>query len=192
MSCRFAYAFCFAWVWLIAGVGSASDRLCLDDAPVCIEAVQSGATVSFFVENGTVAPYSVRVAFEELENLKPLVPVPFRGVVEPGDRRVIGTLATRNARKHTRFGYRWGAAMGSSLARPSASPHYRMPFGGTARRFLGQGVGGRFSHTGPSKWSFDFGMPWGTPILAARAGRVVEVVDGHIASDTHAHRGELH
>jgi murein DD-endopeptidase MepM/ murein hydrolase activator NlpD len=38
-------------------------------------------------------------------------------------------------------------------------------------------VGGSFSHTGPYTYSFDFQMPAGTLVLAARAGVVVRVIE---------------
>jgi murein DD-endopeptidase MepM/ murein hydrolase activator NlpD len=53
-----------------------------------------------------------------------------------------------------------------------------MPFGGKQARSLAQGPGGA-SHRDGSQHAYDFAMPWGTPVLAARAGRVVRVVDGH-------------
>lgn len=169
---------------LLAQSGHARDRLCLDDAPVCLEAVQGDSTLSFSAENQTAAPYSVRVVFDELENLKSLVPLPLRAVLKPSDRQVIGKFARVDPEAGTHFHYRFGAALGSSLARQDRRFRYRMPFGGSERRVLSQGVGGRHSHSGPSKWSFDFAMPWGTPVLAARAGTVVEVVEGQLSGGT--------
>ncbi len=165
----------------VAHPGHAKDELCLDDAPVCIEAVQGDSRLSFFASNHTNAPYSIRVAFEELENLEALVPLPLRAVVPAGDRRVVGRFKTIDDAKGTRFHYRFRAALGSSQARPSARQRYRIPFGGDRPRLLSQGVGGRHTHTGKSRWAFDFAMPWGTPVLAARGGIVVEVVDVHVA-----------
>ena len=174
-------ALCLA---LVAQSGDARDRLCLDAAPVCLEAVQDDAVLTFHADNQTAAPYSVRVVFEELENLKPLVPLPLRAVLSPGDRQQIGKFQAVDPAAGTHFRYRFGAALGSSLARQDRRYRYRMPFGGSERRVLAQGVGGRHSHSGPSKWSFDFAMPWGTPVLAARAGSVVEVVEGHLSAGT--------
>ncbi len=51
-------------------------------------------------------------------------------------------------------------------------------FGGKFERELTQGQNGEFSHTGTARYSFDFGMPIGTPILVSRRGEVVEVNDG--------------
>ena len=166
---------------LAPGSGRALDRLCLDEAPVCIEAVAEGRALDIVVSNDTVAPYSVRVAFTELDNLEPRSRAPFRAVVPAGRKQVVGTLSWVDTNKRYGFKYRWRAALGSMLARPDGRWRYRIPFGGSSPRFLVQGVGGRFSHTGSERYAFDFAMPWGTPVLAARGGLVVDVEDGHTA-----------
>jgi len=56
---------------------------------------------------------------------------------------------------------------------------YALPFDPSVPRRLTQGVNGEFSHTGRHGYSFDFAMPEGTPVLAARAGEVVHVSDGY-------------
>jgi len=166
---------------LAPGTGLALDRLCLDEAPVCIEAVAEGETLEFVVTNDTSAPYSVRVAFSKLDNLNPLSRAPFRAVVQGGQKQVVGTLRWVDPSKRYGFKYEWRAALGSMLSRPDDRSRYRIPFGGSLPRFLVQGVGGRFSHTGSERYAFDFAMPWGTQVLAARDGLVVRVVDEHIA-----------
>jgi murein DD-endopeptidase MepM/ murein hydrolase activator NlpD len=40
-----------------------------------------------------------------------------------------------------------------------------------------QAYGGAFSHFGKMHFSIDFGMPLGTPVCAARPGRVVRIID---------------
>jgi murein DD-endopeptidase MepM/ murein hydrolase activator NlpD len=54
---------------------------------------------------------------------------------------------------------------------------YALPFDSKAPRQLVQGNDGRFSHYGRHRYAFDFRMPVGEPVVAARAGEVVEVVD---------------
>jgi murein DD-endopeptidase MepM/ murein hydrolase activator NlpD len=56
---------------------------------------------------------------------------------------------------------------------------YRYPFEAKIPRFLGQGNGGAYSHADTTnRYAFDFIMPVGTPVLAARPGRVARVIDG--------------
>ena len=125
--------------------------------------------------NRTAAPYSLRIAPAGLVNLRAVSPTPFRAVLEPGETRTVGRLAAMDPGRDTAWRYTWSAAPGSLLARHDPRARYRMPFGGSEPRVLGQGVGGHFSHTGPGHHAFDFSMPWGTPVLAARAGRVIAV-----------------
>lgn len=55
-------------------------------------------------------------------------------------------------------------------------PLYSLPLPKSRQHFLlVQGVGGRFSHDETQTWSFDWSMPVGTPVPAAREG-VVESV----------------
>jgi murein DD-endopeptidase MepM/ murein hydrolase activator NlpD len=172
----------------LLGVGLASspavaeDRRCLDRTDVCLEAVRQGPVVRLRASNRTAAPQSLRITLPELTNLRPQGPVPFRAVLEPGEEREVGSLVARNPELTTAYRYEWSAAPGSMLARHDDSHRYRMPFGGDEPRVLGQGVGGRHSHQGSSRYAFDFTMPWGTPVLAARAGRVIAVRDDALAS----------
>jgi murein DD-endopeptidase MepM/ murein hydrolase activator NlpD len=61
-------------------------------------------------------------------------------------------------------------------------PHrYRYPFEAKIPRFLGQGNGGAYSHADvTNRYAFDFIMPVGTPVLAARPGKVARVIDGFV------------
>jgi murein DD-endopeptidase MepM/ murein hydrolase activator NlpD len=171
-------AFVLGVVLCLAGAAHA-ERQCLDDADVCLDILEEDGTTRFVASNRTARPYSFRVAVDRLRNLKPSRALPIRAVIEPGEERTIGTLAPVEPGLSTSWNSSWGAAPGSMLARPDDSWRYRMPFGGAQARELSQGVGGRFSHTGPARHSFDFAMPSGTPVLAARNGRVVAVRDGH-------------
>lgn len=63
-------------------------------------------------------------------------------------------------------------------ATPDPAVRYRLPFPLDVPRFCVQGVDGAMSHTGASRYAFDFAMPVGTPIVAARDGTVALVKDG--------------
>lgn len=55
---------------------------------------------------------------------------------------------------------------------------YRLPFPLEMPRLLTQGVNGHITHQGSEAYSFDFAMPGGSPVLAAREGTVARVRDG--------------
>jgi murein DD-endopeptidase MepM/ murein hydrolase activator NlpD len=63
-------------------------------------------------------------------------------------------------------------------ARHDPAARYALPFDPLIPRILGQGNGGEYSHTGRDQYAFDFVMPVGTPVRAAREGVVARVVDG--------------
>lgn len=172
----------------IALPGHAEPR-CLDDAQVCLEVRDEGRTIAFVLANHEAAPYTARVLVPERHNLEPLTPLPFRAVLEPGEQKVVGVLVVRDLGAPRRYALRWSAAAGDARARHAAGVRYRMPFGGAQPRTLAQGVDGDVGHRGDARYAFDFAMPWGTPVLAARSGRVIRVVDGHATGGL---RPELH
>jgi murein DD-endopeptidase MepM/ murein hydrolase activator NlpD len=158
---------CTLLALLLAAAPAFAEPLCLDDADVCLEVREEGARIDFFAVNREEAPYSLRVLVAERSNLEPVSPLPFRAVLEPGQERAVGALLVRDANQPTHYSLRWNAAPGDARARHDESVRYRMPFGGREPRALAAaGAGG-----------FEFAMPWGTPVLASRGGRVVTVVD---------------
>jgi murein DD-endopeptidase MepM/ murein hydrolase activator NlpD len=63
-------------------------------------------------------------------------------------------------------------------ARHDDGVRYALPFDPRVPRLLSQGPGGAQTHQGRDREAFDFVMPTGTPVLAAREGVVARVVDG--------------
>jgi murein DD-endopeptidase MepM/ murein hydrolase activator NlpD len=161
-----------------AGSAAPAEPRCLDDARVCLEVHEQQGVVAFEVANHEAAPYTVRISLPERHNLEARAPLPFRAVIEPGQQQRVGSLVPRDPRQPTRYALRWGAAAGDARARHDDGARYRMPFGGAEPRTLAAGPGAD-THRSSSLHAFDFGMPWGTPVLAARAGRVVRVVDAY-------------
>lgn len=64
-----------------------------------------------------------------------------------------------------------------SIYPPEASSPYKLPWKAGIERFVAQGNRSFTSHRGSHLYAWDFVMLNGTEILAARAGRVVEVTD---------------
>ena len=61
---------------------------------------------------------------------------------------------------------------------PREGSPYRLPWKAGVKRWVGQGNRSFTSHRGLHEFAWDFVMANGTPILAARAGKVVEIEDG--------------
>ena len=79
----------------------------------------------------------------------------------------------------TKSASRWKLAWtwGRHDARHTPKNEYRVPFASGRTVRVGQAFNGVFSHTGENAHAVDFDVPVGTPVHAARAGRVVRVVD---------------
>lgn len=155
---------------------SADDRRC--DRGVCVVVREDAQGVSFRGENGALLPIVLRVRPGELENLAPERAPGYRrlGV---GEQSTLLRLRVREPGRPWRYTWRWHFGIGDPDAVPDPRVLYDIPFAGGQARRLSQGVGGEFSHTGGSRYAFDFSMPVGTPVVAAREGTVVWVVDGH-------------
>jgi murein DD-endopeptidase MepM/ murein hydrolase activator NlpD len=142
--------------------------------------------VTIFVRNKLRVPAGIQIRFQSLRNLTPVPrlrkPNLAEKVVHPGAETQILTLVRNDSQRSASFPFRWKFSYGDTGAKHDDSYTYRMPFGGTQKRVVTQGANGSFTHNGTSAWAFDFGMPIGTPILAARAGMVVEMTDGYTKS----------
>lgn len=99
--------------------------------------------------------------------------------------RLEATLAAFEARAIGRFSgdgnseLRLAAQVGTpTLLPPMQRSTYAFPLPANAAWTLTQGFGGRASHRDAANWhAFDLAAAEGTPVLAARAGTVMQVVD---------------
>lgn len=83
----------------------------------------------------------------------------------------------------------WGLARGTGQA--GGQPRYRLPFDAT-RFTVGQAPEGRFSHRdAENRFAVDFTLPEGTPVLAARAGRVIDLQAGFSGNGLDPQRDRL-
>lgn len=149
------------------------------DAPAAIatlrvEAVDGGYLA--WADNRLPGPIEVRLESTDgpLEGSQPALPA--RASVPALGSVVVARLPmTRHGAGLARL--RLLGTPGSSNARPQEALYLLPVAQGTAR--LEQGFEGSFSHQGPeNRYALDFAVPEGTPVLAARAGRVLQVEDG--------------
>lgn len=96
-------------------------------------------------------------------------------VVPPGGSAVLGRLRTRGSGQERRISYRYRYTFGEAGERPDGQP-LALPFGPFRRVRVMQGPNGGFSHRG--KAAYDFELPEGAWVLAARAGQVVRLYRG--------------
>jgi murein DD-endopeptidase MepM/ murein hydrolase activator NlpD len=70
-------------------------------------------------------------------------------------------------------------AWGIPLLASEESDAYVLPYASGAGRKVLQGYKGPWGHQGLAEFSYDFEMPIGSPVVAARSGEVVHLVEHH-------------
>jgi hypothetical protein len=133
-----------------------------------------GASVS--VESRCHVPATLDLMFHSLINLVPDRERPIRVFLQPGEIQPFVDLRVKQAGADWRYGVEYLHAPGRLPARHDDAARYAFPYGGSEPRLCVQGEHGRMSHWG--RIAFDFVMPVGTPVLAAREGIVFATIDG--------------
>jgi murein DD-endopeptidase MepM/ murein hydrolase activator NlpD len=144
---------------------------------VCITGVRARRSLSYLARNDAAVPATVVIQFRQLWNLAPAMNGSITRVVEPGERTTLATLRVVDRRRRFSAQPVVMIDLGSDSISHRPTEPYAIPFGGTEARKLVSGAGGP-THLAENFYSFDFEMPEGTPVLAARGGVVVYLQDG--------------
>lgn len=134
-------------------------------------------------------PVQVEISLAEAANIVSSRPLPARFVVpDSGD---LDLLTVRPA--NPRFGWSWRYQYRYLPGDPHASHHppgpYLVPFAPGLSFPVSQGFDGAVTHTDPAnRYAVDIAMPEGTPIRAARGGRIMEVANDFISGGFDATR----
>jgi murein DD-endopeptidase MepM/ murein hydrolase activator NlpD len=173
----------------LTGTANAGDRYCLGGpcqetcvGEVCLYVSANRDFGLVEAENGLDVPIGIHIKFQQLVNVRPYPMPPVQVGIPAQKSKQVVKLTVLSPGSAFRFPFEWSFTYGDPNARHDGRARYRIPFGGKQQQVLTQGQNGKFTHKGTSAYSYDFGMPIGTPILAARRGRVVEVHDGHTKS----------
>ena len=138
---------------------------------VCVEVEKAKDAVTFYA---TSRADNVSISFSvSVVNMEPGSPPIITRSLHRGRTELITLKAIPGKKPLFEHGYTW--SWGVVGATHDDSTSYRLPFeaGKTFRLF--QGPNGTLSHRG--LFAYDFPMPLGTPVCAARAGIVAEVID---------------
>lgn len=149
-----------------------------------------GTRFAIEARNDCHVPVVLVLSFE-LDNLRASRALPAEVALAPGERLHVLDLEVVRAGRPSSY-------RAESLLQIGGAPHpdpaarYAFPFGGDRPRKLSQGVDG-VTHEGIHRYSFDFEVPVGTPVQAARDGVVFEVRDGYGEGGAHepGERGNL-
>ena len=151
--------------------GKAGRSLC--EGTMTVTSKVEGEVVEFQANNACALPQLL-----SFEILRPVnLDVDRAGsrlrVIPPASTRSLATARRKDSSKQMEYSLRYSSWGGDPDARPDRSVAYAVPFGGSQSCRLGQGPHGVFSHK--QKFAYDFGVPEGTPVLAARDGVIYYV-----------------
>lgn len=138
---------------------------------VCVQVENSGDQVAFYAisrADGVSISFSVSVI--DMEPASP--PIVTRGLSQ-GRTKLMTLRAIPGKKPKFEHGFYWDWGVIGATHDDRVS--YRLPFESSKKFRLFQGPNGALSHKGEFAW--DFPMPLGTPVCAARAGIVAEVLD---------------
>ncbi len=135
-----------------------------------------GNVIRFYVENHEAA--DVTATFDlVLANLKGSASFPLTRTFAPHQTNAVFELAPIRVDQEWHYDLTNYYTLGSSQAVHDDRCVYDLPYGPERPFTVSQGYNGHFSHTGPEQFAIDWAMPEGTPVRAARGGRVVAVKD---------------
>jgi murein DD-endopeptidase MepM/ murein hydrolase activator NlpD len=137
----------------------------------------------FYANNEELYPVSVFIQFE-LTNLLFSEGVRNVFVLPPKSEKFkIGELTPGEENGSSRFKYKYISTMGNVTVKTyDTTFEYDLPFEKGKSYKLSQGYNGRFSHKNEN--ALDFLMPEGAPVLAAREGIVVKIIQHNTESCT--------
>lgn len=144
---------------------------------VLLEEREAGnVTVSHSVtlQNRWRGPVAVELTMPDSENAASEPSMPFRTVLAALERRQVALIYPANRRLASRFNVAYRAVPGNPSARHDAQFRYALPLPRGEFK-LAQGPDGQFSHQDvQSLHAYDLAAAEGTPVVAARAGLVMQ------------------
>lgn len=138
-----------------------------------VEVVEHDTSVEVIVDNGYGVDITASFDWVRTDGLWSEAPLPKQLVVGGGEVVTVARL-WKTQPGHV-ISVDWSWIWGSAQATPDLNYVYELPFEEGQCYEVTQGPGGGFSHQGDSWHAVDFGLPEGTPVVAARAGMVVDI-----------------
>ncbi len=127
-----------------------------------------------WADNMLAGPIEVMLQFGRGSNMLGAPPLPARATVQANGSALVSVLSAANPAHDGSSELRLMTVPGDPSAKPR-DIEYSLPLRQGTQR-IEQGYGGSFSHTDPQNlYAVDFAADIGTPVLAARAGIVMQV-----------------
>ena len=127
-----------------------------------------------WADNNLSGPIEVLLGFTQNNNMRGEPALPARATVPARGSALVARLRIDDPRREGSFGLTLTGVPGNPSARPQ-DVEYLLPLRQPRSR-IDQGFGGGFSHSDEqNRYALDFAADIGTPVLAARAGTVMQV-----------------
>jgi murein DD-endopeptidase MepM/ murein hydrolase activator NlpD len=150
---------------------------CVRAQNIEVVAIERDKGIDVQVTNQEYAPVSVTFTYE-VKNLDAERGLGDTIVLPPRSKKVVHRLRQRNADLDYSYSYKYRYAFGDHRkGKPDMSHVYELPYATGKSYPVIQGYNGKYSHRGRAQ--LDFGMPVGTPVHAARAGVVTQIMVDH-------------
>lgn len=143
---------------------------------ICIDAADANGGITLTARNLRSVPVTFTLD-TRTTNLQPDKTLPLTITLGADERRQVLRLSKIDEQESYRFRYWYDWTIGETDAASDPDYVYALPYAtGESYRVL-QGFGAEFSHTGLEYFAVDFDMTEGTPVHAARGGRVARIVE---------------
>ncbi len=172
---------------------TATTAIAQDRYPFTVESVKEGSTHRVIARNGGRAPIQLTFSLASSTNLRSSRAWPFVVVLHAGQTDEMVRVRPADERQGYNFSYRYAVLLGNPQARPDPNARYRIPFANGLGFRVSQAPGGPLiTHNDvQTANAIDIVMPEGTPIVAARAGYVIEMLEKLDTRADLAGRGNL-
>ncbi|MGM0502667.1 MAG: M23 family metallopeptidase, partial [Bacillota bacterium] len=142
------------------------------EVEVYYQEVESGK-YEFYARNHNYAPYQIKLSFKQLKNMQIDVSLPYYTVINPQVEKQYLFTAQAQQSKRYNFSYQYQYSIGDPQEAAPDDYAYLLPYRHGEKHRVTQGYNGSYSHQGTL--ALDFKMEKGTPVTAARDGKVVKV-----------------
>jgi murein DD-endopeptidase MepM/ murein hydrolase activator NlpD len=130
----------------------------------------------YWIRNLVAGPIEVDCVLDTTDNVAATPALPRRFVLAADAEQSLTILRALAPDVRSAASITCTAVIGDPRAVPDSDVRYGQPFYPGTEFVVTQGYNGRFSHNDlQSQYAVDFGVPEGTPVVAARAGVVMEV-----------------
>lgn len=139
----------------------------------------AGDSILLKADNDFAIPLSLKLNLD-LKNLEGVPSTEVLAVLEPkSSGQIVARLSKIDSGADYRLIYNWRIILGDVSKIPDQQFLYSYPVSDLQFHKISQGPGGEFSHQ--NSFAYDFAMPVGSPVIAARDG-IIAFVD--VSSDT--------